>query len=503
MRSFLALQLVVLLLGSLSAQTLPDCKPAGKVKYKMYLNYMDTLLPDFSTFGKADEEGTTDVFDLEGIPGENGDHYALLLTYDMPVKKAATYTFRLCSDDGSRLYIDDKRLLDIDGTHGPIFKEVSLPLSKGSHAVKVEYFEYRKSQSLSLFYKTASSGYRMLGSEGQKGMPDYVVPQAKEAAKRLKEWKGSDETVVFPIITDIHTCNRETYRHIGYMAKMDRHFHYDFMVNLGDIGLNTEPAHSNREFADMIIRNTQNEMAKYKGVFLFAPGNHDYDGGDGRKISSGELSDLFQKPSLPYAEGNLHLTEGNCWCYYDLPGKKFRVIMLNSQNSETQGDFYYTYGTEQLKWLVNVLENCPDSTSVLVMGHFMPHKIGRWEGVKTSICPTAQLLIKILAAYAGKEKGEEEGVRWDFTRTNSRLIGLFTGDSHINSHICDNNVNYFITQGYGKVENKELNPMQKRAWFNSRKTLCCDIVAIKPATGEVHTFRVGAGGAVMDYYFRY
>ena len=44
-----------------------------------------------------------------------------------------------------------------------------------------------------------------------------------------------------------------------------------------------------------------------------------------------------------------------------------------------------------------------------------------------------------------------------------------------------------------------------RTWQSEdgSESLCCDIVVIKPATGEVHTFRLGAGGAAMDYLFKY
>ncbi len=476
----------------------------GEVRYKMYLNYQGDVLPDFDTLGKADVVGTTDCFDLEGIPGENGDHYALLLEYNLMVKKTDTFSFRLCSDDGSRLYIDGKKLLDIDGAHGPVAEMATLALAKGPHAIRVEYFEKWKSQSLSLFYKTTSTDYLMLGAKPDMKTPAFVIPQAKETAKRMKAWIGKDEAVVFPILTDVHTCNRETYRHIGYIAELDTLFHYDLMVNLGDIGLNTEPAHSDKSYSNDIIEHVRDEMSKYQGVFLFAPGNHDYDGGEGTHINSGELSELFQKPSLPFANGNLHLTDHNCWCYYDLPEKSLRIIILNSQNSETEGEYYYTYDEDQLEWLIRTLLETPEGMSVLVMGHYMPHNIGR--GVETADPregPTAPLLMEILSAFANHNQGENGNLRWDFSQTSNKLVGLFTGDSHVNAHIREDGVNYFISQGYGKMENKNLAPEQKRAWFNSRETLCCDIVVIKPGTGEVHTFRLGAGGAEMDYHFKY
>ena len=476
----------------------------AQVRYKMYLDYQGKALPDFSTLGEPDRCGTNSCFDLEGIPGENSDFYALQLEYDLKVTSTDTFTFRLCSDDGSRLLIDGKRLLDIDSTHGPISKEVSLLLEKGTHLILVEYFEYWKSQTLNLSYRNSSTnGFLTLGETPDRSQPRFVRRQAKETARRMKAWIGKDEVVVFPLVTDVHTTNRETYRHIGYIAGLDRMFHYDFMANLGDIGLNIEPAHSSAEIADMIIGNTLSEMAKYKGVFLYCPGNHDYDGGAGRHLSSAKLCELFQQPSLAYADGRLHLTGHNCWSYYDLPGKKLRVITLNSQNSETEGDFYYTYDTAQLAWLMELLRQTPDSTQVLLLSHYMPHPVGHWPSIPSRTSPTVEALMRMLESYVYKTSGGAAGLQWDFTGAKGRLIGLMTGDSHINSYIQLNGVNYFVSQGYGKMENTLLEPGQQRAWFNSRESLCCDIVVIKPATGEVHTFRLGAGGAAMDYLFKY
>ncbi|MBR4339810.1 MAG: hypothetical protein IKP89_04230 [Bacteroidales bacterium] len=476
----------------------------AQVRYNIFLNYHGMALPDFTTLGEPDRTGTNSCFDLEGIPEENSDYYALLLEYDMQVKKADTYTFRLCSDDGSRLYIDGKRLLDIDSTHGPISKEVSLLLDKGTHLVKVEYFEHWKSQTLNLSYRNSSTGgFITVGENPTTSQPRFVKRQAKETARRMKAWIGKDEVVVFPLITDVHTTNRETYRHIGYIVGLDNMFHYDFMANLGDIGLNVEPAHSSAEIADMILQNTLTEMAKYKGVFLYAPGNHDYDGGAERHLSSARLCELFQQPSLQYADGNLHLTGHNCWSYYDLPEKRLRIITLNSQNSETQGDYYYTYGEAQLAWLMGLLLQTPDSTGVVILSHYMPHPVGQWPSVKSRCDPTIEGLMRMLESYVYKTSGGTAGLQWDFTGAKGQLVGLLTGDSHINSYIQLNGVNYFVSQGYGKMENTQLEPGQRRAWFNSRESLCCDIVVIKPATGEVHTFRLGAGGAAMDYLFKY
>ena len=152
----------------------------AQVRYKIFLNYHGMALPDFTTLGEPDRTGTNSCFDLEGIPEENSDYYALQLEYDMQVRKADTHTFRLCSDDGSRLYIDGKRLLDIDSTHGPISKEVSLLLDKGTHLVKVEYFEHWKSQTLNLSYRNSSTGgFITVGENPTTSQPRFVKRQKR------------------------------------------------------------------------------------------------------------------------------------------------------------------------------------------------------------------------------------------------------------------------------------------------------------------------------------
>ena len=46
-------------------------------------------------------------------------------------------------------------------------------------------------------------------------------------------------------------------------------------------------------------------------------------------------------------------------------------------------------------------------------------------------------------------------------------------------------------------------PTNHPAFFDYKNTLCIDVVAVKPAKREVHTFRIGAGGAEYDCVFSY
>ncbi len=338
-------------------------------------------------------------------------------------------------------------------------------------------------------------------------IPEFVMEQARETYQRYIEWKDGEETIIFPIATDIHShgadMDRVTYPHIGYMVETDRLFGYDFMANLGDFGLNIGTPHNSIQASNDIIYRVKEEMGRFPGVFLYTAGNHDWDGGEERHLSSRYLSDALQKPSLRYAHGNLHIVENTCYGYYDIPEKNVRVFFLNSEGSETLGENYYTFDKPQLDWLVGMLNDTPKDMDIVTMCHYMPHPIGRWVSVKDAVRPTCEILDHLLAAFVNRQKGGELDVEWDFRKAGGRLVGLFCGDTHANIHLCEYGVNYFISQGMGWPGCTELLEGQRQADYNYHFSLCFDIIAIKLKSKEVHTFRVGAGGKDYDYSFKY
>ena len=338
-------------------------------------------------------------------------------------------------------------------------------------------------------------------------LPDFVMEQAKETFARYIQWKGGEETLVFPILTDVHTgwgADRDdNYLHFGYMAATDRLWGYDFMANLGDIGLNSGKAHESAESADQLILRTKEQMGQFNGVWIYAPGNHDWDGGGNRHLTSTFLSDVFQKPSERFAGDNLHIVSDKAYGYYDIPGKQVRIVFLNSEGTETLGENYYTFDNDQLTWIADLLKNTPKGTDIVVLAHYQPHPIGRWTSVKDAKRPTCEVLCHLLGDYVNHRKGGELGMTWNFRRSKGRLVGLFCGDTHCNQQVCDDGVNYYITQGLGFVSAKEMLPGQTHADCNFTQSLCCDVIAIKLRSKQVHTFRIGAGGKEYDLEFGY
>ncbi|HAT87847.1 MAG TPA: hypothetical protein DCS30_19080, partial [Rhizobiales bacterium] len=69
------------------------------------------------------------------------DDFAMRATGDFDVARDGSHTFYFTSDDGARLYIDGKLVIDNDGMQAPTQKTVTLNLDAGLHKIEVRYFE--------------------------------------------------------------------------------------------------------------------------------------------------------------------------------------------------------------------------------------------------------------------------------------------------------------------------------------------------------------------------
>jgi outer membrane protein OmpA-like peptidoglycan-associated protein len=110
-------------------------------------------LPDFARLTSVGQVYTNrlDVGardDTEGFPGvpDRREWYGIDYVGMLAIQRAGRYRFRLTSDDGARLSIDGKRVVDNDGLHEPSAKEGELSLGIGIHDVRVEYFQGPGSQ---------------------------------------------------------------------------------------------------------------------------------------------------------------------------------------------------------------------------------------------------------------------------------------------------------------------------------------------------------------------
>ncbi len=105
--------------------------------YRYYEGHWGKL-PDFALMTPAGA-GTTDSFRTS--PALFGDHFGLVLEGYVRAATDGVYTFFIKSDDGGRLWIDGRRVVDNDGIHGPVELRGKAALRAGLHAIRVEYFE--------------------------------------------------------------------------------------------------------------------------------------------------------------------------------------------------------------------------------------------------------------------------------------------------------------------------------------------------------------------------
>lgn len=122
---------------------LADLKVAGATGNRLNYTYYElsgepSNLPDFSKL-KATATGVADEFDVGLARRKN--NVALKFDGFLRIENEGNYTFNVASDDGSRLWIDGKVVVDNDGIHPTLLKSGSLKLIKGVYALSLGVFQ--------------------------------------------------------------------------------------------------------------------------------------------------------------------------------------------------------------------------------------------------------------------------------------------------------------------------------------------------------------------------
>jgi len=107
-------------------------------------------LPDVRRLKPA-AAGTMATFALGRYAGK--DNFALRIAGYLDVRADGIYAFYLASDDGSRLYVGERLVVDHDGLHGAVEKRGFVPLKAGKHAIRVECFEAGGDEALEVLYQ--------------------------------------------------------------------------------------------------------------------------------------------------------------------------------------------------------------------------------------------------------------------------------------------------------------------------------------------------------------
>ncbi len=146
------------------AEERQDSYEQNGLHYRYYQGSWDRL-PDFSSL-TATTEGRVENFSLS--PRLQDDDFGLVYQGYIQVAQRGSYTFYISSDDGSRLYIHDKLLVDNDGLHARQERSASITLDAGLHPIKLAFFEKKGGNQLSV-------SYALEGSFSKTAVPDEVL----------------------------------------------------------------------------------------------------------------------------------------------------------------------------------------------------------------------------------------------------------------------------------------------------------------------------------------
>ncbi len=135
--------------------------PGNGVNFEYYEVGKLKTLPDFDKLTPS-RTGTTSTFSIAQA-GHRSNRFAFRFRSTIWIPEDGSWTFYTSSDDGSRLFIDGKLLVNNDGLHGVKEKRGTRKLSKGYHTIEVTMFE-------------ASGGEVLVASLSGPGLVKQPIP---------------------------------------------------------------------------------------------------------------------------------------------------------------------------------------------------------------------------------------------------------------------------------------------------------------------------------------
>jgi len=115
-----------------------DVSPRGKgVRYKYFEGEFESV--DQLANHPVRQSGIMENVDISKAKSE--DHFGYEFQTLLKIDKGGIYTLTCTSDDGSKVWVDDKLVVSNDGSHGPGSILAKMNLAQGYHRILIRYFE--------------------------------------------------------------------------------------------------------------------------------------------------------------------------------------------------------------------------------------------------------------------------------------------------------------------------------------------------------------------------
>jgi hypothetical protein len=126
------------------------------VRYKLYKGTGWKDVPNFTTLQPVAEftghEFQVDDSKLSAAQKDGSEQFGLVAESFLDITVEGEYHFYTRSDDGSKLYVDGKLVVDNGGDHGVQERGGKIELTKGRHTIRIEHFNGSGGYWLDAYY---------------------------------------------------------------------------------------------------------------------------------------------------------------------------------------------------------------------------------------------------------------------------------------------------------------------------------------------------------------
>jgi mono/diheme cytochrome c family protein len=174
----------------------PARSPIVDLKYRFYRDTWTTL-PAFDTV-KHEDAGDLPAGFFDLGPRTRNEAFGFVYEGSLVVPARGKYTFHLDSDDGTRLIVGEKAIIEYDGIHG-VGKEktATLELPKGATPIRLEYFQNQGGYGLYAAWSGPNFDRQLLSTppSAKNSSGDFNAAFAQKGSavigqKRFKEYQS-------------------------------------------------------------------------------------------------------------------------------------------------------------------------------------------------------------------------------------------------------------------------------------------------------------------------
>jgi hypothetical protein len=171
------------------------------LKYRFYRDTWDKL-PEFDLL-KFEEEGSLSQGKFDLAPATRESAFGFVFAGTLIVPETGEYTFRLDSDDGARLAIDGKAVIEYDGIHGigeP--KRATRVLDAGRYPIRLDYFQRDGGKGLEVSWSGPRFNGRLLSQSVDKLSSQRKRPPIEQLMNQMgKRLLGEEKFAKYREIT--------------------------------------------------------------------------------------------------------------------------------------------------------------------------------------------------------------------------------------------------------------------------------------------------------------